>query len=273
MFNGGNVPSLADIAAVTDNNRNNGFGDGMGGWWVLIILLALFGGWGNNGFGNGNRNNSCDNGGTTIVTVPTSGYGFNGGWGPFEAASMQRGFDNSGVIAKLDGLTNGVCNLGYSQLEQSNRLGNTVQQTGWNLNETMRDGQIAEMQQFNALTALINSCCCKVENGQMQMINAMDKNFCQSNWNLAQMGRDIMDNCNANYRSLEATVRQGFDNLREQGYQQEIAQLREEKMLANMRATAQWAVNEAVDDIRPCPKPSYNVPNPYCDCGSGCGYR
>ncbi len=48
MFN--SSPSLADIAAVTGGNRNDGaWGDG--GWWVLIILFALFGGWGGYGFG------------------------------------------------------------------------------------------------------------------------------------------------------------------------------------------------------------------------------
>ena len=45
------TPSLADIAAVTDGNRNNdGFGNG-NGWWVLIILFAIFGGWGNGAWG------------------------------------------------------------------------------------------------------------------------------------------------------------------------------------------------------------------------------
>lgn len=38
MFNG-NSPSLADIAAVTGNNKD-GWGDG-NGWWVLIILFAI----------------------------------------------------------------------------------------------------------------------------------------------------------------------------------------------------------------------------------------
>nr|DAP09071.1 MAG TPA: Protein of unknown function (DUF1619) [Caudoviricetes sp.] len=36
------APSLSDIAAVTDGNRNGGWSDG-NGWWVLIILFALFG--------------------------------------------------------------------------------------------------------------------------------------------------------------------------------------------------------------------------------------
>lgn len=49
MFNGNNIPSLSDIAAVTKNS-DNGWGDG-NGWWILIILFALFG-WGGNGWGN-----------------------------------------------------------------------------------------------------------------------------------------------------------------------------------------------------------------------------
>ena len=44
MFNGNGAPSLSDIAAVAGNDRNNGWADG-NGWWVLIILFAIFGGW------------------------------------------------------------------------------------------------------------------------------------------------------------------------------------------------------------------------------------
>lgn len=51
MFNNSAL-SAADVAAVTDGNRNSGWG-GDGGWWVLIILFALFGWGGNRGFGNG----------------------------------------------------------------------------------------------------------------------------------------------------------------------------------------------------------------------------
>lgn len=75
MFNG-NSPSLADIAAVTGNNRDDGFlgGDGI---WAIIVFAMIFG-WG--GFGNG------------------WGNGGNGGATPFAAgaltqADLQRGFD------------------------------------------------------------------------------------------------------------------------------------------------------------------------------------
>lgn len=274
MFNSGNTPSLADIAAVTDNNKNNGMYDGMGmggfgAWWVLIILMAMWGGFGGNGWGN--RNNSNNDGGTTIVTVPSGGFG--GGWGAFDAASMQRGFDTSGIVAKLDGINNGLCSLGYDQLAQMNGINNTVQQTGWGLSQQMQQNAIAQMQSDNAMQALMNSCCCKLENGQNAIINAMDKNACQTNWNLAQIGRDIMDNCNANYRSLEATVRCGFDSLREQGYIQEIQGLRQQLSDCNAANLAQATARQVVQEIRPCPIPSYDVPNPYCCDNRGCCNR
>ncbi len=47
-------PSLADIAAVTDGNRNNsGWGDG-NGWWVLIMLP-----WASNGTAYNGCQNFC----------------------------------------------------------------------------------------------------------------------------------------------------------------------------------------------------------------------
>ena len=52
MFNGGMTmgPSLADIAAIT--NRQNDDGNGFNnGWWILILLMAMYGGFGGYGYG------------------------------------------------------------------------------------------------------------------------------------------------------------------------------------------------------------------------------
>ena len=57
MFGGSNSPSVADIAAVTGNNGFGGWGDG---WWALIILFALFGGYGRGGLFGGNGGCACD---------------------------------------------------------------------------------------------------------------------------------------------------------------------------------------------------------------------
>lgn len=77
-----NSPSLSDIAAVTGNNE---FG-GNNGWWILIILFAIFGGWGNRGGG--------VNGGVTDGYVLAS--------------------DFSNIERKIDGVNNGLCDGFYA---------------------------------------------------------------------------------------------------------------------------------------------------------------
>ena len=117
MFNGGGSGiSVGDLLSAMGNRNNGGnglFGDGMG-IWVLIILFAIFGGWGRNG--NGNSDSSGGGSNVTVVPMTTGGYGcgggFGGGWGPYDANAIQRGFDQQAVVSKLDGVANGICSLG-----------------------------------------------------------------------------------------------------------------------------------------------------------------
>lgn len=82
--------SLADIAAATGNGRNNdGMFGGDGSWWIIVLFIFAFFGWGNNGWGNNG------NGGGYAATAATQ-------------ADIQRGFDNSAVISKLDGINSGL---------------------------------------------------------------------------------------------------------------------------------------------------------------------
>lgn len=104
MFNNGMmgmIPSLADIAAVTGNRNGNGWGDGCGAWWIIVILFALWGGFGNwdgNGFGNRGNGSATR---SALASAATQ-------------ADIQRGFDNQSVINKLNGLENGLCDGFYA---------------------------------------------------------------------------------------------------------------------------------------------------------------
>ena len=54
MFNTGNCPSVPIVANLDGNNNGNNWNDGS--WlWFLIVVFAIFGGWGNGfgGFGGG----------------------------------------------------------------------------------------------------------------------------------------------------------------------------------------------------------------------------
>ncbi len=52
MFNSGEGYSLSDIAtAAGRDGYSNGFGGSSSAWWIIILFLFVFLGWGQNGFG------------------------------------------------------------------------------------------------------------------------------------------------------------------------------------------------------------------------------
>ena len=142
MFNDG--VSLADIAAVTGNNRNNDGMWGDGAWWIIILLIF---GWGNGfgGWGNGN-------GGGALQGYATQ-------------ADIQRGFDNSAVISKLDGISNGLCDGFYamnnSMLTGFNGINTNIMQTGYGIQQAINADTVANMQNTNALQSQLANCCCE----------------------------------------------------------------------------------------------------------------
>lgn len=283
MFGGSGI-SLADIAAVTKgNNENDGFGNGNGGWWVLIILLALFGGFGNNGWGNGNRNNNCceGSGNTVVVPVPSYGYGGGGYGASFTDAALQRGFDTQTIINKLDGINAGICSLGYDQLNQMNGLGTQIMQTGFGLQQGLNNNAVAAMQSANALSTQLANCCCENRQGQADIKYAMATDTCAITTAIREVGQQIMQNDNANYRQLHDENVQ----LQMQAYRDQITakdQLINSLNLAQSQANQnQFFANQLAalkDDLSPCPKPAYWVQNPNCCQGpwgpfgnNGCG--
>lgn len=175
-----------DMGALLGNMMNNGRdnGDfGGGGIWAIILIIALCGGFnnGNGGlFGNGNSN------GTTAALD----------------ASLQRGFDNQTVLNKLNGLENGLCNIGYDNLSQTNGLSNTVTQTGNAIQQSLQNLMVALMQQGFAQSTQAQQCCCNIENLLQQANHNRQSDTCAITTAISQMGQAIMQNDNANYRQL-----------------------------------------------------------------------
>lgn len=258
MFNGGNGISLADIAAVTrGNNGNGGFGGDGGGWWALIIILALFGGFDGNGFGNRNNgggNGGCNNGG---------GSGTN-----YVVADVQRGFDTAGIIAKLDGINSGICSLGYDQLAQMNGINTNIMQTGYGIMQAINGNTVANMQNTNALSTQISNCCCENRAAVAQVRYDMATDTCAITTAINNAAQSIIQNANENYRALheenvQAILAQKDEKISEQ------ASLIQSLNLAQSQANQN---NWLVSQLRPCPTPAYVVPNPFCcNNNNGCG--
>lgn len=252
--------SLADIAAATGNGRNNdGMFGGDGSWWIIVLFIFAFFGWGNNGWGNNG------NGGGYAATAATQ-------------ADIQRGFDNSAVISKLDGINNGLCDGFYAvnngMLTGFNGINTNIMQTGFGIQQAINADTVANMQNTNALQAQLANCCCETREAIQGVNYNMAQNTCALQNTMNNSTRDILDNQNSNTRAI-------LDYL----CQKETADLRAENQALKL-AASQSAQNayitanqeaqtaELIRRINPMPVPSYVVPAPYpysgCGCNTGC---
>ena len=252
--------SLSDIAAATGNGRNNdGMFGGDGSWWIIVLFIFAFFGWGNNGWGNNG------NGGGYAATAATQ-------------ADIQRGFDNSAVISKLDGINNGLCDGFYAvnngMLTGFNGINTNIMQTGFGIQQAINADTVANMQNTNALQAQLANCCCETREAIQGVNYNLATNTCALQNTMNNNTRDLLENQNSNTRAI-------LDYL----CQKETADLRAENQALKLAASQsnQNAVLQAAMDANtaeilrrtaPLPVPSYQVPNPNtyygCGCNTGC---
>lgn len=250
MFSNG--VSLADIAAVTGNNRNNDGMWGDGAWWIVILLIFGWGGFGNNGWGG------------------------NGAGNGYTDAAIQRGFDNQTVVSKLDGISNGICNLGYDQLAQMNGINTNILQTGFGIQQAINADTVSGMQNTNAIQSTLTnmaaqnaSCCCEtqrqIERGFADTNYNMATQACQTRQAIADSTRSILDYlCQDKIATLQAEN----NDLRHAASQDR------QNALLTTAMTAQ--TNQIIDAVRPTPVPSFPASNLYgyaygCGCNQSCG--
>ena len=276
MFNqGAGGYSLADIAAATGSDRtNDGWGGGSGAWWIIILFLFCFAGFGNAGFGNNGKYQ-----GTTTREEIAYGFDING------LENGVRGIQNGlcdGFYTMNTGMLNGFAGVQNTMAQGFAGLNTAITGATAGIQNTLQANAIANMQSDNALMAKMQDCCCQNEKLTMQSNydavmracntdNLISTQFSSLNYNLADQGcqtrraisdttRDIIDNQNAGVRSI-------LDFLT----QDKIAALTSEnaalKAMADNAAQTQAIVNQ----LKPCPSPAYVVPNSYC-CNTGYTY-
>lgn len=236
MFNAG--PSLADIAAVTGNRNNDGGWCDGNGWWVLIILFALFGGWGRGGNwgGNGDGGSCC---------------------APATCADLQRGFDNQTTQMRFNGIDQGICSLGYDNAVLTNGVNTNIMQTGFGIQNAITQQGIAEMQQANALQAQLAECCCENRAAIAQVRYDMATDTCA-----------VTTAINGGFAQLDRTINDKFCELEMRNMQRQID---EQQSLIQSLNLAQSQANQTqtlIDRLRPCPEPAYITCNPWATNGT-----
>ena len=154
--------SLSDIAAVTGGNRNgNGWGDNE--WWIILIFLFAFGGWGRGGFGN------------------YGGEGGSYGYPCATALDVRSAVDQQTLISKLDqqtygladstyalnttimngfhGVDNAICTLGYQNQAGFTTLGSQLAECCCDTRAAIKDSVTQSVMNTNAIQQQIANCC------------------------------------------------------------------------------------------------------------------
>ena len=259
MFNSTNGYSLSDIAAASGNKNNgyNGFGNGDGAWWIIILFLFIFCGWGNNDRGGLFGGNGATGSGITDGYILTSDF-----------ANIER---------KIDGVNNGICDGFYNQAQLINGVNNNISSTGNSILTQMNNNAVNSMQDTFALQTALNgnlnsitsqltplgtqlghSCCDQRYESATNFAN-LNYNIatqeCQTRQAITDSTKDIVDNQNANTRSI-------LDFLT----QDKIASLTAENQSLKFAASQQAQNSYLVNALNPAPIPAYTVANPYTGC-------
>lgn len=231
----------ATMPVAPTGMMNNGFGGfgGDGAWWIIILFLFVFCGWGGNGWGN-----NGNGGGVVDGYVLTSDF-----------ANVER---------KIDSVNQGLCDGFYQQAQLVNGT-NMAMANGFAQAELSRSNQQAAlMQQLNAMQMQAANCCCENRAAIAQVRYDMATQACDTRNTVQNATRDIIDANNQNSRAI-------LDFLT----QSKLSDLQTENQNLKLAASQAAQNNYLVSQLRPSPIPAYTVQNPYCCnqfacCGCGC---
>ena len=164
MFNNSNgfTMPVAPIA-YGGNGGFGGFGDD---WLALIVILALFGGYGNGGFG--------------------FGGGFGGGRGCVEPCATKADLTAQGIVQKLDGITYGITDSTYA-------LNNSIMSGFHGVDNAICTLGYQNQQGFSNLSAQLAQCCCDNRAAISEVRYDMATQACDTRHAIQDSTRQILD--------------------------------------------------------------------------------
>lgn len=238
MFENGGCGFSMPVAPIANYGGNGGFGGNWGNDWIALAIIAMIFGYGNFGFGGGMG--GFGGMGMFLPFMMGGGMGFPGAVSAAATqADIQRGFDTSAIIGKLDGISNGICDSTFA-------LSQAISQNG-----------IANMQGFNVIGRDI-----------MQLGFTNQQCCCETNRNIDAVryenARNTCDIVNA--------IREDGAMTRAQITQNEIQNLRDQLNTANMQLSQQAQSANLINELRPCARPAYLTCSPYVSYGYPYGY-
>lgn len=224
-------------------NGGSGNGFGMGGWGdlaALIVVAGLFG-WGRGGFGGNNGGGSY--GGVADNYVLATDF-----------ATIER---------KIDGVNAGLCDGFYATAQQINGVQQTLCQGFSGINQNIVTNGYETRNAITDVGYALKDCCCTTQRAIDGVNYNLATHFGNLNNTLCGLGRDIIENANANYRAIhEELVANKIEAKNER-----IAELQDALYRADLKASQSAQTLDLkyyIDKLNPnrCPEPAYIVQPP-----------
>jgi hypothetical protein len=252
---------------------NGGLGYGSDWIWI-IVLFALFGGWGNNGNGNGFF------GGRSF----DDGYAWLSNGQKEIMQNTNNGFDTLHLSNQLEGTRDGIYGLSNQLCNSTASINTNVSNGFYNAEIAANNRAINQMQDTFALSRQFADCCCENRLGIANLNSTILSENCADRAALADGLKDVLINQTANtQRILDQLCNDKIDAKNEK-----ILDLQRQLDMADLKASqiaqnsfiAQGFANEVdalYNRLSNCPVPSTPVygrtPIFTCNNGCGCGYN
>lgn len=195
--------------------NNGGFGrGGDGAWWLIVLFLFVFCGWGNGGWGGGF-------GGGGANSPGFQGYA--------TRADINEGFALNNLQSGINAIQQGICDASYA-------LNNAIQQGFSATQMGMMQGFNGVQAQICNLGAQLAQCCCDLRAGQADIKYQMAADTCSIQNTIQGTTRDIIDNQNTNARALLDKLCQMEYNGLNDKYQAALAENQALRFAASQQA-------------------------------------
>lgn len=237
MMDSGNGTMLTmPVQPAYSGNNGGGFGwGGDGAWWIIILFLFVFCGWGNNfggGYGNG-----------------ANGAGFQG---YATRADINDGFAINNLQSGINAIQQGICDATYA------------------LNNAIQNGFFGVQSMISSLGAQLQQCCCNIQSMIQDVRYEIAKSTCDITNTMNMNTRDVIDNQNNGFRSILDWLCQEKIDAKNEKIAEQAAQIQSLQFAASQQAqnafiTANQQAQTA-ELIRrlgaDCPQPAYVVQPP-----------
>lgn len=248
------------VFAMMNNRGNGGWGD-MGAWWIIVLILFGFGGWGN-GFGGGFGGRGNAQGLADLGQLVNSDAGrdlimqaIQGNATAISQLASTVHCDQNALMGAIQNLSTQLCNLGIGQKD---------------LLFAVQNGQ-------QAILSKLCDCCCDLRQQIADFRGDIALQMCNQTGQLTNSINFVNSSVERGFAAeayerqaqtchLENVINNGFAQIKQREDAREIQNLRDQVAQYRDSALAQQTATNVVQRINPAPIPAYWVPNV-----NGCG--